>query len=126
MKKNRPVNLAIQTMALPLTAYASILHRISGVIIWFGLVLCIPTLYFMLQSQENFIQAKDFLVENFLVQFVVWGLLTALGYYCLATLKHFIQEFGYFEDLAGGIAISKVTIGLALVFSALFGGWIWL
>ena len=33
LKKNRPVNLDIGTIRLPITAYVSILHRVSGVVL---------------------------------------------------------------------------------------------
>ncbi|MCG7546604.1 MULTISPECIES: succinate dehydrogenase, cytochrome b556 subunit [Pseudoalteromonas] len=126
MKRERPTNLAIQTMALPITAYASILHRVSGVIVWMALVVLLPLLIFALQSTHNFSTLTSLFTENFLIQFIVWGLLTALGYYCLGTIKHIIQEFGYFEELASGCMISRVAIGLGIVLSIVIGVWIWL
>ncbi|MCF6439957.1 succinate dehydrogenase, cytochrome b556 subunit [Pseudoalteromonas luteoviolacea] len=126
MRKERPTNLAIQTMALPITAYASILHRVSGVIVWAALVVLLPLLIFAIQSQDNFTTLSALFTENFLAQFIVWGLLTALGYYCLGTVKHIIQEFGYFEELASGCMISRVAIGLGIVLSVGIGVWIWL
>ncbi len=41
MNKKRPVNLDIRTIQLPLTALTSILHRISGIMlfIFLGLIL---------------------------------------------------------------------------------------
>lgn len=126
MKNKRPVNLAIHTMALPITAYASILHRICAVIIWFYSVALIPVIYYASRSQQQFDEVKSYFNDVFFIQFLVWGGLTALAYYCLASVKHFIQEFGYFEELSGGIAISRVTIGLALVLSIIAGGWVWL
>lgn len=126
MKKQRPTNLAINTMRLPITAYASILHRISGVIIWFAMVLVVPVTLFATQSEQNYSLVVELLNNNFLVQFVAWGLLTALGYYCLGTIKHLIQEFGYFEDFAGGCMISKVAIGLGILISILIGVGVWL
>ncbi|MDK1288648.1 succinate dehydrogenase, cytochrome b556 subunit [Pseudoalteromonas umbrosa] len=126
MRKERPTNLAIQTMALPITAYASILHRVSGVIVWAALVALLPLLIFAIQSQDNFNTLSVLFTENFLAQFIVWGLLTALGYYCLGTVKHIIQEFGYCEELASGCMISRVAIGLGIVLSVGIGVWIWL
>ncbi|AOT06880.1 succinate dehydrogenase, cytochrome b556 subunit [Pseudoalteromonas luteoviolacea] len=126
MRKERPTNLAIQTMALPITAYASILHRVSGVIVWAALVALLPLLIFAIQSQEHFTTLSTLFTENFLAQFIVWGLLTALGYYCLGTVKHIIQEFGYFEELASGCMISRVAIGLGIVLSIVIGALIWL
>ncbi|TQF66814.1 succinate dehydrogenase, cytochrome b556 subunit [Pseudoalteromonas luteoviolacea] len=126
MRKERPTNLAIQTMALPITAYASILHRVSGVIVWAAAVVLLPLLIFAMQSAHNFDTLSTIFSENFFAQFVVWGLLTALGYYCLGTIKHIVQEFGYFEELASGCMISRVAIGLGIVLSTLVGGLIWL
>ncbi|MBQ4811809.1 succinate dehydrogenase, cytochrome b556 subunit [Pseudoalteromonas luteoviolacea] len=126
MRKERPTNLAIQTMALPITAYASILHRVSGVIVWGAAVVLLPLLIFAMQSAQNFDTLSAVFNENFFAQFVVWGLLTALGYYCLGTLKHIIQEFGYFEELASGCMISRVAIGLGVVLSIVVGVLIWL
>ena len=126
MTKQRPKNLAINTMRLPITAYASILHRVSGVIIWFAMVLLVPIIFFVQQSESNFDLVRQLVADNFLVQFVVWGMLTALTYYCMGTIKHIIQEFGYFEDLAGGILVSRLAIGIAIVISVLIGYGVWM
>ncbi|MCF2856678.1 succinate dehydrogenase, cytochrome b556 subunit [Pseudoalteromonas sp. SMS1] len=125
MRKERPTNLAIQTMALPITAYASILHRVSGVIVWAAAVVLLPLLIFAMQSAQNFDTLNAIVSEHFFAQFVVWGLLTALGYYCLGTIKHIVQEFGYFEELASGCMISRVAIGLGVVLSLVIGVLIW-
>ncbi|HEY1026500.1 MAG TPA: succinate dehydrogenase, cytochrome b556 subunit, partial [Pseudomonas sp.] len=37
MNSQRPVNLDLRTIKLPITAYTSILHRISGVILFVGI-----------------------------------------------------------------------------------------
>ncbi|RFQ09412.1 succinate dehydrogenase, cytochrome b556 subunit, partial [Pseudomonas sp. ATCC 13867] len=37
MNSKRPVNLDLRTIQLPITAYTSILHRISGVILFVGI-----------------------------------------------------------------------------------------
>ncbi|MCH1448834.1 MAG: succinate dehydrogenase, cytochrome b556 subunit, partial [Litoricolaceae bacterium] len=36
MSRERPVNLDLTTFSFPITAIASILHRVSGVILFFG------------------------------------------------------------------------------------------
>ena len=126
MRKQRPTNLAINTMRLPITAYASILHRISGVIIWVAMVLAVPVAFYAQQSAQNFETVSTLLNNNFVIQFITWGMLTALAYYCLGTIKHIIQEFGYFEDLAGGCMISRLAIGLGIVLSVLIGLGVWL
>ncbi|PAJ76310.1 succinate dehydrogenase, cytochrome b556 subunit [Pseudoalteromonas sp. NBT06-2] len=125
MTDNRPKNLDLSTMALPIMGVASILHRISAVVIWVGMAFLLPALYFSLKSPEGFNEIKTLLTENFFGQFFIWGFLTALGYYIMGSLKHIIQEFGYFETLSGGRAISQVAIGAGVLLSLLTGFWIW-
>ncbi|BFM48300.1 succinate dehydrogenase, cytochrome b556 subunit [Marinomonas sp. THO17] len=126
MSKTRPVNLDIKTIRLPITAIASILHRISAVIIWVGLGMALAAGYFSLQSNDNFDAVFGFITENFIGQFIVWGLLTAFGYYIVATLKHIIQDFGHFEELESGLMIARVAIGLGILLSIFSGVWVWL
>ena len=125
MKRNRPKNLDLTTIQLPVMGVASILHRVSAIIIWASLAIFLPMLYLSLSSAEGFSQVQELLTTNGFVQFIVWGLLTAVGYYTMGGLKHLIQEFGYFESLEGGRSISQVALGLGVVLSVLFGFWIW-
>lgn len=125
MKDNRPKNLDLATIKLPIMGVASILHRISAVIIWVAMAYFLPALYVSLSSPEGFYKIQTMLTDSFIAQFFAWGFLTALGYYVMGTLKHIIQEFGYFETLEGGRKISQLAIALGVVLSVLFGIWIW-
>ncbi len=125
MKDNRPVNLDLTTVSFPITAIVSIMHRICGVISWIGLGFYLVVLCFALGSFEDFSAVKDAIASNFLVQFIVWGVLTAFAVYCLATAKHIIQDFGFCEDFAGGKMISWVVIALGALLSVLAGVTIW-
>lgn len=125
MKDNRPKNLDLSTIKLPVMGVASILHRISAVIIWVAMAYFLPALYVSLSSPEGFYKIQTMLTDNFISQFFAWGFLTALGYYAMGTLKHIIQEFGYFETLEGGKKISQLAIVLGIVLSVLFAVWIW-
>lgn len=120
------MNLAINTIALPITAYASILHRVSSVIVWFAMITLFPVICYMLHSAQSFNELSKIANENFIVQFIIWGYVTALGYYCLGTIKHIIQEFGYCEELDSGKVISWLAIGFGILISLLFAGWMWL
>ena len=125
MRSNRPKNLDLTTITLPVMGLASILHRISAVIIWLSLAYFLPLLYLSLDSNDGYQQVTDMLASSFIAQFFTWGFLTALGYYIAGGMKHIIQEFGYCETLAGGRMISQVAIGLGIGMSILFGVWIW-
>jgi succinate dehydrogenase / fumarate reductase cytochrome b subunit len=104
---------------------ASILHRVSAVIIWVAAAYFLPMLYMSLESAEGFHKITSLLAENIFIQFFTWGFLTALGYYVAGGLKHIIQELGFFETLEGGRFISSSAIGMGVLMSFASGFWIW-
>jgi succinate dehydrogenase / fumarate reductase cytochrome b subunit len=125
MSKNRPRNLDLTTIKLPIMGVASILHRVSAIVVWMSLAYFLPMLYISLASAEGFTQIQTMLAGNVIAQFFTWGFLTALGYYTAGGIKHIIQEFGYCETLEGGRVISQVAIALGILISILFAIWIW-
>ena len=126
MNDTRPVNLDLMSIKLPLSALASILHRVSAVIIWVGFAVLLAVLCYATRSEESFQELAAALGGNFLVQFVVWGFLSALGYYCVATVKHLVQDMGFFEDKQSGQVISGVALGLGALMVILAGALVWL
>ena len=125
MKSNRPVNLDLSTIKLPLSALASITHRVSGVILFVGLIFMFWAFDVSLSSPEGFESVKTTLQENFLAKFVLWGMLTALGYHCLAGVKHIIMDFDIGVNLENGHTMSQVVFILAAVLAVLAGVWVW-
>lgn len=124
MKKQRPVNLELSTIKLPPAGIASILHRISGVIMLVLVGLLVWLLATSLQSREGFVQAQQVLT-NPIMKFLIWGFLTALGYHLLAGIRHIVMDLGFFEELQAGKVTAYLAIGLAVVLSVLAGVWIW-
>lgn len=125
MNKARPINLDLFSMTFPITAIASILHRVCAVIVWVGFGFLLAAASIALASPAGFSALVDALNSNFLVQFVAWGLATATGYYCMATIKHLIQDMGFFESLEGGSAISWTVIVLGILIGIATGVAIW-
>ena len=125
MNKARPVNLNLLSISFPITAVASILNRVCAVILWIGFGFLLISAGFALESEEGFASIVDLLSTNFLAQFVAWGLSTATGYYFMGTLKHLIQDMGFFESLEGGKFISWAAISLGVLIGIFMGVVIW-
>jgi succinate dehydrogenase / fumarate reductase cytochrome b subunit len=124
VKDNRPVNLDIGTIRLPITAYASILHRVSGVIMVVASFLLLWALEQSLASPEGFASLGE-LLANPLVKFVVWGIATALIYHSLAGVKHLIMDFGIGETMEGGTLGARLVFGFTAVSAVLVGVALW-
>lgn len=121
----RPVNLDIGTIDLPITAYASILHRVSGVVLFFAVGILLWMLDASLASEESFDALKETLA-NPILKLIVWGILAALGYHLLAGVRHMIMDFGIGESLEGGARGAKIVLLSAVILVILAGAWLWL
>lgn len=124
MKSQRPVNLDLRTIKLPITAYTSILHRISGIILFVGLAVLLYALDKSLASEEGFEQVKACMTSP-LAKLVIWGLLSALLYHLVAGVRHLIMDMGIGETLEGGKLGSQIVLAVSAVVIVLAGVWIW-
>jgi len=124
VKTQRPVNLDIRTIKLPVTAYTSILHRISGVILFLGVALLLLALQQSLASEAGFLQVKQYLAHP-LAKLVSWGLLSALLYHLVAGIRHLLMDVGLGETLEGGKRGSKAVLVISAVLMVLAGVWLW-
>ena len=125
MNDKRPVNLDIGTISLPVTAYTSILHRVSGVVLFFATGILLWMLDASLASQESFDSLKSILTSPF-AKLVLWGILAALVYHLIAGIRHLFMDFGIGETLEGGVLGAKIVIGFAALSIIIVGAWIWL
>ncbi|BDR14200.1 succinate dehydrogenase cytochrome b556 subunit [Vibrio sp. STUT-A11] len=123
-RKSRPVNLDLQTIRFPITAIASILHRVSGVITFVAVGILLWLLSISLSSPMGFMEAAD-IVDSFFVKFILWGILTALAYHIAGGIRHLMMDLGYFEELDSGTMSAKVAFGATAVLSLLAGIMVW-
>jgi len=125
VNKKRPVNLDISTISMPVTAIVSILHRITGIILFVGLAFLFYAFDLSLESQEGFDQVVNALQTNFLAKFIIWGVVSALMYHFVAGVKHLFMDLGHFEELESGRSAAVANLVIAAVLIVLAGVWIW-
>lgn len=124
MNKKRPVNLDLSTIKLPVTAYVSILHRISGVALFGGMAVLLWLLDASLESEESFLAMQD-VIANPIFKFVIWGVLAILAYHTVAGVRHLTMDGGVGESLRGGRIGAKLVVVLAIILIVLAGVWVW-
>lgn len=125
MKDNRPVNLDLMTIKLPITAVVSILHRVSGVVLFFGAGVLLYMLQQSLASPESFAEMQAHMAESPVCKAIVWGVLAALIYHTCAGIKHLIMDMGIGESLEGGALGAKLVLVVSIVLMILAGVWLW-
>ena len=123
---HRPINVDpsdLMAFAWPITALASILHLVAGVILFVGIAFGLYALEISLSSSEGFEMLKGMMKSPF-GMFVTWGLLSALAYHFVAGIKHLLLDFGIAETLEGSRFAAKVTILFSVILIALAGVWV--
>ena len=96
-------------------AIASILHRISGVVIF----LLIPVLLYVLQqslaSEAAFAAVKTDILGGLIGGLLVFVALAGLIFHLVAGIKHLIQDFGVGESLQGGRLFATLALVVSVV-----------
>ena len=109
----RPVNHNPLNYKFPITAIASIGHRISGVLLFIAIPFALAALPSLKGTEENFNQLASSV--SGMGGVLLWLFLGALFYHLLAGIRHLIMDCGIGET----IQVAKVTAWGLLLCEAL-------
>ena len=123
----RPINVGLADMLSlkwPVTAIASIAHRIAGGILFVGVALMLFALEMSLSSEAGFESLKQ-MISRPLGKLITWTLLSALAYHLVAGVKHLIMDLGFGETLDGGIFLARLTLIFSAILIVIAGIWVY-
>lgn len=126
MKAERPVNLPLPSLfaAMPVTATASILHRVTGVVLFVGFFYLVYLLDLAQDGIGGFRRAAA-IVAAPEGKFALWLVLSALAYHLFAGVKHLLLDLHVGDSLAGGRIGAWLSIVLAALSAGALGVWLW-
>ena len=120
-KDNRPVNLNLLTISLPIIGLSSILHRISGLIIFLAFPLIVWLFSISLESEESFSYLQNQFQQLVVFKIIIFLLFIGFLYHVLAGIRKLLADtFGIGETLKSGNLISWVVFGLTFLISLAF------
>jgi len=121
---NRPKNLNLFTIKLPINAVVSILHRVSGV----GLFLSIPLILFAFQSlvhsESSYLTLAGWL-NTWFVKLLLIGLAWAFFHHFFAGIRHLFQDIHWMTSLKNARLSSRILLCLVAVSTVIFAVLIW-
>ena len=118
---NRPVNLNLLTISLPIIGLSSILHRISGVAIFFSFPLIVWMLSISLKSEESYTLLSSLFQSSAILKIMIYLFLVGFSYHLLAGFKKLLSDaFGIGETLASGRILSWIVFGATFLMAILF------
>ncbi len=124
MNKKRPKYLTLYQIKLPLPGLVSILHRISGLMLFLALPLLLWMLQASLRSIETYTRLLAVLAHP-LLKLMLLGLLWAFLHHFCAGLRYLSIDLDYGVKLAQARASSKAVLMLSLALTILIGVKLW-
>lgn len=124
VKKKRPVYLDLVRIRLPLPGFVSILHRVSGVVLFLFAVWLLSLLDASLRSAEGYAQFRE-TVGHPLAKLVLIGLGWAFLHHFCAGIRYLLMDMDIGVDLATTRASSWAVLAVSGVLTLILGAWLW-
>ncbi len=124
MNKSRPKHLALHKIKLPLPGFVSILHRVSGVFLFFALPLLLLLFDQSLRSIETYTNLTEYLGHPIL-KLVLLGLMWSFLHHFCAGLRYLAIDLHWLSTLAAARASSMWVMAVSLALTVVLGVKLW-
>lgn len=122
--KPRPKHLNLIQIRLPVPGIVSIMHRVSGAVLFLMLPLLLWLLQSSLQSPESFARFQSFVAYP-LVKLVLLGLFWGYAHHLLAGVRHLFLDLHIGAELETARASSIVVLAGAIILTLAVGVRVW-
>ncbi len=123
-QKNRPKNLNLFTIRLPINAVVSILHRASGMVLFAMLPFILLAFQHSISSQETYSSLVQLFGHRFF-KLVLIGLAWAFFHHFFAGIRHLLQDVHWMTTLQKARFSGRVVLWMVGVSVAVFAWVIW-
>lgn len=122
----RPVFLDLPTLtkSLPVPGIVSILHRVSGVVLFLMLPVLLALLGGSLSSGETFATYKAW-ADNWLVKLILWAVLWAFMHHLIAGVRFLLLDAHIGVELPAARKSARVVLVAGLVSALVLGVALW-
>ena len=122
--KNRPKNLNLFTIRLPINAVVSILHRVSGMALFLMLPFILLTFQRSVKSQDSYAALAE-LLNAWFVKLMLIGLAWAFFHHFFAGIRHLLQDVHWMTTLQKARFSGRVVLWMVGFAVAIFAFVIW-
>lgn len=123
-KRNRPKNLNLFTIRLPINAIVSIMHRMSGMALFLMIPALLWALHASVQSPQSYVELS-LALKHWLVKLLLIGLSWAFFHHFYAGLRHLAMDVHWMTSLHKARLSSRLVLGLVVISVAAFAARIW-
>lgn len=125
MQRKRPKYLDLMEIKQPLPAVVSLLHRVSGALLFFpGIPLLLCSLDMMLSSPEDHAQFQSLLASPLLKLVLTLSLWFFLHHLC-AGIRFLALDLHYGSSLEQARSSSKIVLAMGIILTLLISVLMW-
>jgi succinate dehydrogenase / fumarate reductase cytochrome b subunit len=124
MQRQRPKNLNLFTIRLPINAVVSILHRVAGMTLFLVLPLILLAFQYSIYSQETYSALVE-LLNHWLLKLTLIGLSWAFFHHFFAGIRHLLQDIHWMTSLQKARFSGRVVLWLVAISVLIFAFAIW-
>jgi succinate dehydrogenase / fumarate reductase cytochrome b subunit len=124
-QKARPKNLNLLTIRLPINALVSILHRVTGCVLFFILPVVLLLLQWSLSSALRF-ETVVAILHSPLIKLMLLGLAWAFFHHFFAGIRHLAMDVHWMTTLMKARYTSKVVLVLGAIATLVLAIKLWL
>lgn len=122
--QNRPKNLDLRTIRLPMPALVSIMHRLSGAFLFLLLPLGLWVLQQSLTSVVGYQQVTS-VFQNPAIKIFVLLIFWAFFHHAFAGIRHLALDANLGLRLKYARVSSRVVLLASMMLTILLGNWLW-
>jgi len=122
--KPRPKHLNLMQIRLPVPGIISIMHRISGAVLFLLIPLLLWLFQTSLESAASFAEFRS-VVAHPLMKLVLIGLLWGYLHHLLAGLRHLFLDLNLGTELATARLTSMIVLAAGIVLTLVVGVALW-
>lgn len=123
-KRNRPKNLNLFTIRLPINAIVSIMHRMSGMVLFLVLPLLLWALNASMLSQQTYVELS-LLLKHWLLKVLLIALSWAFFHHFYAGLRHLAMDVHWMTSLQKARLSSRLVLWMVAFSVTVFAVKIW-
>jgi succinate dehydrogenase / fumarate reductase cytochrome b subunit len=121
---NRPKNLNLLTIRLPVPALVSIMHRVSGAFLFMLLPFLLWVLHLSLSSAESY-QTAQSVLSHPIIKLICLAVTWAYLHHACAGIRHLALDAHYGLRLNYARATSRAVLIISGLLTLRMGIWLW-
>ncbi len=121
---NRPKNLNLLTIRLPVPALVSIMHRVSGAFLFMLLPFLLWVLHLSLSSAESY-QTAQSVLSHPIIKLICLAVTWAYLHHACAGIRHLALDAHYGLRLNYARATSRAVLIISGLLTLHMGIWLW-